>query len=68
MQAENVSNKRPLPTILDREGLAYLSCLILSHGPLAKQGDVGMVPLFMEKKPPLKIGEVAETKIRPGFR
>jgi hypothetical protein len=44
-----------------------------SHGPLAKQGDVGMVPLFMEnmenmEKPPLKIGEVAETKIRPGFR
>ena len=38
------------------------------HGPLAKQGDVGMVPhlvRFME--PPLKIGEVAETKIRPGF-
>jgi hypothetical protein len=44
-----------------------------SHGPLAKQGDVGRVPLFMEnmenmEKSPLKIGEVAETKIRPGFR
>jgi hypothetical protein len=40
-----------------------------SHGQLAKQGDVGMVPLFMRREePPLKIGEVAETNIRPGFR
>jgi hypothetical protein len=43
-------------------------CFVFSHCLLAKQGDVGMVPPFMEKKPPLKIGEVAETKIRPGFR
>ena len=38
-----------------------------SHGPVAKQGDVGMVPHFVMRRPPLKIGEVAEAKIRPGF-
>jgi hypothetical protein len=27
--------------------VAYLLLVYFSHGPLAKQGDVGMVPLFM---------------------
>jgi hypothetical protein len=58
----------PLPNIADLIIIFLFYLFSFSHGLLAKQGDVGMVPHLVMRRPPLKIGEVAETKIRPGFR
>ena len=51
------------------EGTEAVLISLFSHGPLAKQGEVGKVSQFSRGwAGPIKVVEVPLTKLRPGWR